>query len=125
MLSVIALGLLFVAALLAAMASRLRLSPWWTFLGAVVAGGIALMTSSDVASCEARDSTEAIFGLATLFALGLFTTAALTALFDAVSLARRGEKRLAAIRLAPLLASVALGFGTLVLWVFTVVSCLS
>jgi hypothetical protein len=125
MLSTFLLAILVVAALLAAGASRLRLSPWWVFFVAVVAGFIAVVTSSDVASCNSADSVEAVFGFASLIALGLFATAAFTALFDAVSLARRGESALAAWRLAPLLLSVAAGFGTLALWIFTVVSCLN
>jgi hypothetical protein len=121
----ILLGLLVVAGLVAAAASRYGVSPWWAFVPAAVAGGIALATSSDVASCESAHSTEALFGFGVLLAVGLFATAAFTALFDAIRLARLGAKGRAAARLIPLLASLALGFGTLVLWVVTLVSCLA
>jgi hypothetical protein len=99
MLSMILLGILLVAALLAAGASRLRLSPWWVFLPAGVA--VALGTSSDVASCSGADSVEALFSFAILFALGFFATAAFTALFDAVRFARQGETSLAFRRVIP------------------------
>jgi hypothetical protein len=125
MLSTFLLGILLLAAFLAAGASRLRLSPWAIFVPAGVAAGIALATRSDVASCDGKDSVEAVFGFAVLFAVGLFATAAFTALFDAVRFAGRGERALAARRLAPLLTAVGLGFGMLVLWIATVVSCLA
>jgi hypothetical protein len=124
MLSTILLGILFVAALLAAGACRLGLSPWWIFLPASIAVAIALGTSSDVSSCTSADSVQALFGFAILFAVGFFATAAFTALFDGVRLASRGEKGQAIRRVVPLLTSVGLGFGTLVLWVVTVVACL-
>jgi hypothetical protein len=125
MLSAILLGLLLVATALGAIASRARFSPWWTFVPAAVAAAVALATSSDVSTCDARDSTEALFGIATLFAIGLFATAALTALFDAVRFARRGEAGLAVRRVAPLILGAGLAFGTFVLWLYTVLSCLA
>ena len=119
------LGILTAAALLGAGASRKGFSPWWTLLLAAATAAIALSQRADAAECGGRDSAEAVFAYATLGAVGLFTTAALTALFDAVRFARSGRKGLAAVRLVPLLLGVALAFGTFVLWVATLVSCLS
>jgi hypothetical protein len=115
---------LVVAALVGAALSRQRISPWWAFGAAVVAGALALVTSSDAASCDGPSSADAVFGYAGLIATGLFATAAFAALFDAVSLARRGEARRAAWRVAPLLLSVALGIGTFILWIATLLACL-
>jgi hypothetical protein len=125
MLSTILLAVLLIAALLAAYASRAGISPWWTFLLATLAAVVALGNRSEVSTCQGRDSAEAVFGIATLVAIGLYATSALTALFDAVRLARIGEGVLATRRLVPLLLSAGLAFGTLALWVVTVVSCLS
>ena len=91
---------------------------------AIGAGLLALAMSSDASTCGSADSSDAVFGYAVLIAVGLFVTAAFTALFDAVRLAHSGAAKLAVRRLIPLLASVVLGFGTLVLWLFTVFSCL-
>jgi hypothetical protein len=89
------------------------------------AAAIALTQRSAVATCDSRDSADVIFGYAAVFAIGLFTTAAVTALFDAVRFARSGQKGLAAARVVPILLGAGLAFGTLVLWFFTLLSCLS
>jgi len=91
---------------------------------AIGAGLLALAVSSDASTCGSADSSDAVFGYAILVAVALFAMAAFTSLFDAVRLARAGAAKLAVRRLLPLLASVVLGFGTLVLWLFTVLSCL-
>jgi hypothetical protein len=119
------LGILVVAALLGTFLSRLEISPWGTLLVAAGVAAIALTQRSDVASCGTRDSGEALFAYGALVAVALFATAAVTALVDAVQFARSGQKGLAAGRLGLLLLGAALAFGTLALWVITLVSCLS
>jgi hypothetical protein len=119
------LAVLVVAGLVGSFLSRRRISPWWTLLLAVAVAAIALTKRADVAECGARDSAEAVFGYGALVAVALFAATAFGAFLDAVSLARRGEHALAAGRVVVLLLGLALGFGTFVLWFFTVLSCLS
>jgi hypothetical protein len=119
------LGVLVVAALVGAFLSKLRVPPWWTLLVAAAALAIALTQRADVATCDARSSSEAVFAYGALAAVVLFAAAALTSLFDAIRFARSGEKGPASARVVPLVLGAALAFGTFVLWLFTVLTCLS
>src|SRR4051794_16265852 len=110
------LAILVVASLVGSFLSRLEISPWWTILAAATTGAIALTQRADVASCGARDSSEAIFAWGALLAVTLFLAAVVTALCDAVQFARSGEKGLAAGRTVPLALGAMLAFGTFVLW---------
>jgi hypothetical protein len=115
-------GLLAVFA--AAALSRRRVSPWWIFLPASGSAAVAAYLFSPVSTCHERDAVEYTFAIAILAGLGLYTTSALTALFDAVRLARSGAAGRAAARLVPFVLSAALAVGTFFLWIGAVLSCI-
>jgi hypothetical protein len=117
-------GLAVVAIVVAGLLTRLRISPWWI----LVPGGIAALTAfalySPISSCTSTESEGVAFGVAILASLTLFAAFGLTGLFDAIRLARAGAGRVAAGRLGLFLLGAVLVFGTLVLWVAAVFSCL-
>ena len=117
-------GAAILAIVLAGLISHLRIAPWWI----LVPGGIAALTafalSSQIASCNPTEFEGIAFGVAILACLTLFTTFGLSGLFDAIRLARAGAGRVAAGRLGLFFLGAVLVFGTLVLWVVAVFSCL-
>jgi len=112
------------AVLAAGALSRRRVSPWLIFVPASGAAAVAAYLYSPVASCESPDTVGYAFGIAILAGLGLYTTAAVTALLDAVRLARSGARGRAAARLAPFFLSAGLAVATFFLYVFALVSCI-
>jgi hypothetical protein len=113
------------AVLAAALASRLRLSPWWVLLPGAIATGVAAILFSPVATCDAADSVELGFAGAILIAIGFYVGTSLTALVDAIRLVRRGAKGRAALRLLPFFIGAALAFGTFSLAILSFLSCLN
>jgi hypothetical protein len=113
------------AVLAGAVASRLRLSPWWVLLPGAIATGVAAILYSPVATCDAADSVELGFAGAILIAIGFYVGTSLTALVDAIRLARKGATRRAALRLLPFFIGAALAFGTFLLAILSLLSCLN
>jgi hypothetical protein len=121
-------NILFTAAVVsivvAGLSSRFRISPWWILAPGGIAAVTALALYTPTSSCNSTESEGLAFGVAILSCLTLFTAFGLSGLFDAIRLARAGAGRVAAGRLAVFFLGAVLVFGTLVFWVFAVVSCL-
>ena len=105
------------AVLVAAVASRLRISSWWFALAGAVAAAVALTMSSRLSSCSGSDTEEAVFSIAVLTGATLFATFSFTALFEL-------RNRRAAGCLLRFLLGAGLCVGTLFMGLVALLACL-
>jgi hypothetical protein len=113
------------AAVVAGFASYFRLSAWWLLVPGTVAAAIAAPLHSTVSACHAPLSTERVFGEAIVVAIAFGGATSLTALFNAIRLARADAKRrTVALQVVPFLVGAAFAVGCLVLGFSALIDCL-
>ena len=109
----------------AAIAARLRLSPWWLLPPGVIAAVFAALLYSPISTCQESQAEGKAFGGAVLATSALFAAMALKGLIDVVRLGRTGEARRAARRLIPFLLGTVLAVGALFLALLAYINCLA